>query len=151
VKNCGSPAHEEIATKEFMEYLRDLARTTNHDNVRDKILELIQTWGHAFRKLSSYRAVQDCVVRTECNGSFNSISTKILIHSLHIWFQNNMKAEGCKFPPLVEADAMFCSDTAPEWQEGECCNRCRAQFGLLNRKVSKWKNPAWFMNLFLLS
>ena len=32
---------------------------------------------------------------------------------------NLMKAEGWKFPPLREAEAMFEADTAPEWSEGE--------------------------------
>lgn len=62
VKNCGSPIHEEVATIEFMQHLRDLAKTTTYDNAREKILELIQAWAHAFRKLPSYRAVQDCYV-----------------------------------------------------------------------------------------
>ncbi len=108
VKNCGSPIHEEIATKQFMEELRDLAKTSHHDNIRDKILELIQTWAHAFRKIPSYRPVQDVT--------------------------NIMKAEGAKFPPLIEADAMFVADQAPEWADGECCHRCRVEFGIVQRK-----------------
>lgn len=60
---------------------------------------------------------------------------------LTLWsMQNVMKAEGSKFPPLIEADAMFCSDTAPEWQDGGCCNRCRVEFGLVNRKVTHFFN-----------
>lgn len=51
VKNCGSPVHDEVATKQFMEELRELAKTTHHENVKDKILELILTWAHAFRCL----------------------------------------------------------------------------------------------------
>jgi len=109
VKNCGSLIHDEVATKEFMEYLRELAKTTPHDNVREKVLELLQTWAHAFRKMSKYRAVVDVV--------------------------NIMKAEGSKFPPLVDTDAMFTADTAPDWQDGGCCNRCRVEFGIMNRKV----------------
>ena len=29
-----------------------------------------------------------------------------------------MKAEGWKFPPVREAEAMFEADTAPNWEEG---------------------------------
>ena len=29
-----------------------------------------------------------------------------------------MKAEGWKFPPVREAEAMFEADTAPDWEEG---------------------------------
>jgi len=109
VKNCGSPVHDEVATKSFMEELRELSKTIQHENVKEKVLELIQTWAHAFRKSPKYRAVQDVF--------------------------NIMKTEGAKFPPLIEADAMFAADTAPEWADGECCHRCRVEFGLMNRKV----------------
>ena len=47
---------------------------------------------------------------------------------------NIMKAEGNKFPVLNESDAMFSADTAPEWAEGTSCHRCRAIFGLMQRK-----------------
>jgi growth factor-regulated tyrosine kinase substrate len=49
VKNCGSPVHDELATKQFMEELREITKTSHHENVKDKILELILTWAHAFR------------------------------------------------------------------------------------------------------
>jgi hepatocyte growth factor-regulated tyrosine kinase substrate len=32
-------------------------------------------------------------------------------------------AEGWKFPPVREAEAMFEADTAPEWADGEVCHR----------------------------
>jgi growth factor-regulated tyrosine kinase substrate len=63
------------------------------------------------RKIPTYRAVQDAL--------------------------NIMKAEGMAFKPLVESDAMFVADTAPEWADGECCHRCRVEFGLVVRKVPK--------------
>ena len=33
-----------------------------------------------------------------------------------------MKAEGWKFPPVREAEAMFEADTAPDWEEGTFVN-----------------------------
>ena len=36
-----------------------------------------------------------------------------------------MKAEGWKFPPVREAEAMFEADTAPDWAEGWCIIHCR--------------------------
>lgn len=36
---------------------------------------------------------------------------------------NILKAEGFKFAPLKESDAMFSADTAPEWADGEVCHR----------------------------
>uniref|UniRef100_A0A1B6CX77 Hepatocyte growth factor-regulated tyrosine kinase substrate n=1 Tax=Clastoptera arizonana TaxID=38151 RepID=A0A1B6CX77_9HEMI len=108
VKNCGGLIHDEIGTKAYMEQLRDLVKTTPHDNVQAKVLELIQAWAFAFRNSPKYRAVQDTM--------------------------NIMKAEDYKFPVLKESDAMFSADTAPEWADGDCCHRCRVQFGMVQRK-----------------
>lgn len=108
VKNCGHLIHDEIGTKQYMEQLRDLVKSTSHDNVKNKVLELIQAWAYAFRNSPKYRAVQDTV--------------------------NIMKADGYKFPVLKESDAMFSADTAPEWADGEVCHRCRVQFGMMQRK-----------------
>lgn len=49
---------------------------------------------------------------------------------------NILKTEGFKFPEMKESDAMFCSDVAPEWADGEVCHRCRVPFSLLQRKVN---------------
>ncbi|CAH2106301.1 unnamed protein product [Euphydryas editha] len=108
VKNCGSGVHDEVASKAFCEMLRDLVKSTQHENLKTKILELIQAWGFAFRNNPKYRAVQDTV--------------------------NILKAEGYKFPPLKESDAMFSADTAPEWADGEVCHRCRTAFTLMVRR-----------------
>ena len=61
------------------------------------MLELIQTWGIVFRNSPKYRIVSDT--------------------------HNLMKAEGWKFPPVREAEAMFEADIAPEWAEGDVCRR----------------------------
>lgn len=108
VKNCGSGIHDEVTSKAFCEMLRDLVKTTQHENLRSKILELIQAWAFAFRNSPKYRAVQDTV--------------------------NILKAEGYKFPALKESDAMFSADTAPEWADGEVCHRCRIAFSLMVRR-----------------
>ena len=44
---------------------------------------------------------------------------------------------GFAFPTLKESDAMFLSEKAPDWHDGEFCHRCRVQFGLVQRKVSE--------------
>lgn len=108
VKNCGSPVHQEVSTRAFMEELRELAKITPNDDIKNRILELIQTWAHAFRNEPNYRAVQDIV--------------------------SLMKMEGFKFPVLKESDAMFAADAAPEWADGDCCHRCRVQFTVMQRK-----------------
>ncbi|KAL6441864.1 hypothetical protein ACFW04_002339 [Cataglyphis niger] len=108
VKNCGTLIHDEIATKQYMEQLKELVKTSSHDVVRLKTLELIQAWAHAFRHSPKYRTVQDTV--------------------------NIMKAEGYQFPALKESDAMFRADTAPAWADGEVCHRCRVTFSMVQRK-----------------
>ena len=47
---------------------------------------------------------------------------------------NILKTEGRTFPELKEADAMFTSDTAPDWVDGEVCDRCRVAFSFTQRK-----------------
>ncbi|XP_011158521.1 hepatocyte growth factor-regulated tyrosine kinase substrate [Solenopsis invicta] len=108
VKNCGTLIHDEIATKQYMELLKELVKTSPHENVRMKTLELIQAWAHAFRHSPKYRTVQDTL--------------------------NIMKAEGYQFPALKESDAMFRADTAPAWADGDVCHRCRVTFSMVQRK-----------------
>lgn len=45
-----------------------------------------------------------------------------------------LKTKGHTFPELKEADAMFTSDTAPDWSDGKVCNRCRVPFSFTQRK-----------------
>lgn len=58
VKNCGQPVHEEIFNKANCEAFAELVRTTTHENVRNKMLELIQTWSYAFRSAYKYRGIK---------------------------------------------------------------------------------------------
>lgn len=61
-----------------------------------------------------------------------------MYYSFVIHFQdtvNIIKAEGHHLPTVIESDAMFTADRAPDWADGECCHRCRSQFTMLRRKV----------------
>lgn len=58
VKNCGSPIHDEISTKENCESFTHLIESTPHENVKTKMLELIQAWAFAFRTNDKYTAVK---------------------------------------------------------------------------------------------
>jgi hepatocyte growth factor-regulated tyrosine kinase substrate len=58
VKNCGAPVHEEISNKSNCEMYAQLVQTTTHENVRNKMLELIQTWSYAFRSAHKYRGIR---------------------------------------------------------------------------------------------
>ena len=60
VKNCGAPVHEEVANKANCEFYAQLVQTSIHENVRNKMLELIQTWAFAFRSAYKYRGIKVC-------------------------------------------------------------------------------------------
>ncbi|XP_053707344.1 hepatocyte growth factor-regulated tyrosine kinase substrate isoform X4 [Synchiropus splendidus] len=107
VKNCGQTVHDEVASKQTMEELKELIKQTE-PNVRNKILYLIQAWAHAFRNEPKYKVVQDTY--------------------------QIMKVEGHVFPEFKESDAMFAAERAPDWVDAEECHRCRVQFGVMTRK-----------------
>lgn len=58
VKNCGAPMHDEIATRENCELFTQLIETTPHENVKTKMLELVQAWAFAFRTIDKYTSVK---------------------------------------------------------------------------------------------
>ncbi|KAH8293168.1 hypothetical protein KR044_009654, partial [Drosophila immigrans] len=108
VKNCGAPVHEEVFTKENCEMFSSFLEQTPHENVRQKMLELVQTWAYAFRSSDKFQAIKDTMTI--------------------------LKAKGHTFPELKEADAMYTADTAPNWADGKVCHRCRSEFTFTNRK-----------------
>lgn len=57
----GTVVHEELTTKLFCEFMHELAKTTPHENVRTKLLELIQAWTFAFRKNPKHGALKVCI------------------------------------------------------------------------------------------
>ena len=59
---------------------------------------------------STFLTLQDSVVVITYSISVAIISTI-------------QKAEGWKFPPVREAEAMYEADIAPNWEEGEVCHR----------------------------
>lgn len=58
VKNCGAPIHDEIMTKENCEMFTLLIENTTHENVKTKLLELIQNWAYAFRTVDKHQAIK---------------------------------------------------------------------------------------------
>lgn len=67
-----------------MEQMRDTIKTTPHENVKNKLLELIQTWAFAFRAIPKYCAVQviTIVLLVNCIVYLNNKLIKKLINLL---------------------------------------------------------------------
>lgn len=60
--------HDEVATKEFMEDMKHLA-LEGGEKVKEKVLELIQCWAHAFRDQPEYSIVKDTLNLMKMEGS----------------------------------------------------------------------------------
>nr|XP_039270919.1 hepatocyte growth factor-regulated tyrosine kinase substrate-like isoform X1 [Styela clava] len=108
MKNCGEGVHEEVITQTFLEEMKDMAKSASAERVKTKILEMVQSWGLAFKERTEYR-----------------IATNLY---------NIMKTEGYEFPPPTNTTDMFKSETAPVWKDGDECSKCKSEFGLVQRK-----------------
>lgn len=108
MKNCGDAVHEEVITQNYLEELKDMAKTTTADRVKNKILEMVQAWGIAFKDKNEYK-----------------IATNLY---------NVMKAEGYDFPSPTNTTDMFKSERAPVWKDGDECSNCKSEFGIVQRK-----------------
>ena len=64
--------------------------------------------------IETYEIFQTVVMQNQAKKCTSTQITFLLFQDT----LNLMKAEGWKFPPVREAEAMFEADTAPNWEEG---------------------------------
>ena len=59
VKNCGAPVHQEVVKRAFLEQLKDRLQGQQSQQVQEKILDMIQTWGIAGRSKPEFKLATD--------------------------------------------------------------------------------------------
>ena len=112
VKNCGAPIHQEVIKRSFLEQLKDRIQGQQTDQVGQKILEMIQTWGIAGRSKHEFKLAAD--------------------------LYNIMKVEGYQFPEAVADNELIVdAAVAPVWKEGDECFRCKVRHSRENNHSRK--------------
>ncbi|KAI8908431.1 hypothetical protein EDD86DRAFT_207640 [Gorgonomyces haynaldii] len=111
IKNGGHHFLQEVSSRDFMDNLQSLARANVDPSVTEKVLELIQSCGIAFK------------------------SKPDLGYAVEVYEQ--LKREGFKFSSMEHSHSLpmlIETKTAPQWTDSNLCMRCRTEFTTFNRK-----------------
>ncbi|TXT08618.1 hypothetical protein VHUM_02746 [Vanrija humicola] len=111
IKNGGDHFLEEIASKEFVDEVAGLIRSSStNPEVKTMALGFFQQWAIAFQ---------------------NKKDLAFLVDVYH-----ELKNSGIKFPPAPASQNahLFETTTAPKWVDSDVCMRCRTPFTFTNRK-----------------
>ena len=133
IKNGGTHFINEVASREFMDNLVSLLKAYGsaaiNDEVKSKILELIQNWASAAEGRPNLIYIQE-VYRTLQRERFHFPPKQTVASSMF-----DSSAVSTPISPSSKAyKLMGLAMKPPEWIDSDVCMRCRTPFTFTNRK-----------------